>query len=357
MSEEISEGPEKVGPTEIHDPIMLREVKKAAIWIGMAVLVLLVGYLAQPLLLIFGAMVFAFMLDGGTRLLGRVLPIARGFRLLIVLLAGFGFIAWTFYFTGSQLVAQAAALPQIIDFQVERAANWAAAMGLTADANDLKGMASQIMGGFGKFTAMVTSAVGGIASFFLMIVLGIFMAVEPRLYERGLAWMIPLRSRDYFYGTMDKIGFTMRRLLAGRLLGMAVEGFGTWALLAMFNVPMAALLGLLTGLLAFLPNIGAIISGALIIMVGFSAGVDTGIYAVIVYMIVQVVDGYLIVPMVAKKTVDLAPALVLGAQLIFGALFGLLGLALADPIVAMIKVALERQSRLNDEATPTPDKS
>ena len=59
------------------------------------------------------------------------------------------------------------------------------------------------------------------------------------------------------------------------------------------------------------------------------------------------VDGYLIVPMVAKRAVDLAPALVLGAQIIFGALFGILGLALADPIVAMLKVALERQSERN----------
>jgi predicted PurR-regulated permease PerM len=63
---------------------------------------------------------------------------------------------------------------------------------------------------------------------------------------------------------------------------------------------------------------------------------------------VQTVDGYLIVPMVAKRAVDLAPALVLGAQILFGALFGILGLALADPIIAMIKVALERQSERNE---------
>ena len=58
----------------------------------------------------------------------------------------------------------------------------------------------------------------------------------------------------------------------------------------------------------------------------------------------QIVDGYLIVPYVARKTVDLAPALVLGAQLIFGALFGIMGLALADPIMAMAKAALQQKS-------------
>jgi predicted PurR-regulated permease PerM len=141
------------------------------------------------------------------------------------------------------------------------------------------------------------------------------------------------------------MGFTLRRLMAGRLLGMAVEGIGTWLLLWIGGVPMAALLGLLTGLLAFIPNIGAIVSGVLIILAGFSVGTDAGIWAIGVYVVVQVVDGYVIVPYVARKTVDLAPALVLGAQLLFGALFGLMGLALADPIVAMIKTALEQRSR------------
>jgi predicted PurR-regulated permease PerM len=62
-------------------------------------------------------------------------------------------------------------------------------------------------------------------------------------------------------------------------------------------------------------------------------------------MAVQIVDGYLIVPMVAKRATDLAPALVLGAQILFGALFGIMGLFLADPIVAMIKVYLEERSK------------
>jgi len=126
---------------------------------------------------------------------------------------------------------------------------------------------------------------------------------------------------------------------------MVVEGFGTWLLLLAGGVPMAALLGLLTGLLAFIPNIGAIVSGVLIVLAGFSVGVEQGLWAIAVYFIVQTVDGYLIVPYVARRTVDLAPALVLGAQLLFGALFGIMGLALADPIVAMIKVALERHSQ------------
>ncbi|MFM2237643.1 MAG: hypothetical protein RL209_1677 [Pseudomonadota bacterium] len=339
---------EEVGPTELYDPLIRSEVKRAAVWIGMASLVAAFIWLAQPILLIIGGIVLAAMFDGGARLLGRILPIPRGFRLTMVVLAVFGFMYWTFVFTGSELAAQAASLQAIVETQVESIGNQIEAAGFNISAEDVKGLGSQILNSVGRVTAAVSSAVGAVTNLAMMLVLGIFIAAEPRMYERGVAWMLPLAERTHFYGTAEKIGSVLRRLMAGRLLGMAVEGVGTWVLLSLGGVPMAALLGVLTGLLAFLPNIGAIVSGALIILVGFSAGVDVGLYAIFVYFVVQMVDGYLIVPMVAKRAVDLAPALVLGAQILFGALFGILGLALADPIIAMIKVALERQSERNE---------
>src|SRR3546814_4588101 len=88
--------------------------------------------------------------------------------------------------------------------------------------------------------------------------------------------MLPATSRGDFYETADRMGFVMRRLLAGRMVGMAVEGIGTGIGLWIGGVPMAALLGIITGLLTFIPNIGAFISGVLIVLVGFSAGWDTG---------------------------------------------------------------------------------
>ena len=339
---------EEMGPTELTDPLIRSELKKASVWIGLATLVVALVWLAQPILLIVGGLVLAAMFDGGARLLGRVLPIPRGFRLTIVVLGVFGFIYWTFVFTGSELAAQAATLQAVIEAQIETIGNQIAAAGFNISAEDVKGFGTQILNSVGRVTAAVTSVVGTLTNMAMMLVLAIFIAAEPRMYERGVAWMLPLAEREHFYGTAEKIGRVLRRLMAGRLLGMAVEGFGTWILLSLGGVPMAALLGILTGLLAFLPNIGAIVSGALIILVGFSAGVDVGIYAVFVYLVVQMVDGYLIVPMVAKRAVDLAPALVLGAQILLGALFGILGLALADPIIAMIKVALERQSARNE---------
>ncbi|HWH22107.1 MAG TPA: AI-2E family transporter [Allosphingosinicella sp.] len=344
----MSEAPdlhiEERGPTEMRDPLIREELKRASVWLGLALTIVGIAFLAQPLLLIVGGLVFASMLDGGTRLLGRVLPIGRGWRLLIVTLLVFGFLAGTVAFAGMEITRQAATFREVATTQLNRALEWVASFGLAPGSIRIEQVLDQLMGSLGRLTYAVTSVLGAITSLVMIIVIGLFIAAEPRLYERGIAWMLPLRNRDPFYRTADRVGFTLRRLMAGRLVGMAVEGIGTWILLWIGGVPMAALLGILTGILAFLPNIGAIISGVLIVMVGFSVSWETGLWAIFVYAVVQIVDGYLIVPYVARKTVDLAPALVLGAQLLFGALFGILGLALADPIVAMAKAALQQKS-------------
>ena len=332
------------GPSEFRDPIIRDEIKRAAVWIGMGLAAALVILLAQPLLLIFGAIVFAAGLDGGTRLLGRVLPIGRGWRLAIILLALVALFYWTVTTAGVQLVDQAATLQATIIGQLDRLLAWARTNGIADLRVDPSQLLNYALGSIGRVTAAVSSIIGGLTAMFLIFVLGIYIAIEPRLYGRGVAWLLPSSERDHFYPVTSAMGKTLRRLIAGRLLGMFIEGVATWLLLSIYGIPMAALLGIITGLLVFIPNIGALISGILMVLVGFSVGVDAGIYTIIVYFVVQTVDGNIIVPMVAKRTVDLAPALVLGAQLLFGVLFGILGLALADPAVAMIKEFLEKNA-------------
>ncbi|WP_296679108.1 AI-2E family transporter [Novosphingobium sp.] len=346
----LETAPQSASPADFADPFVRTEIKRAAVWIGMIVLVGLAIYQAQALLVIFGGVVFAAMIDGGARLLGRILHIGRGWRVTIVLLLALAFIVWLFMFAGSQIAEQAAQLPAVIEVQTGRVLTWLAGHGFKVDVSSVQGLLEKAIGGIGQLTSALGGVLGGLTTAFLIAVLGIYFAVEPDLYRRGLSWLLPAGERSRFADIAQTMGKTLRRLLFGRLIGMAVEGVATWVMLAVYGVPMSALLGLLTGLLAFLPNIGAPISGLLMVMVGFSGGTEMGIYCIIVYVVVQTVDGNVIVPMIAKKTADLAPALVLGAQLIMGALFGILGLALADPLVAMIKILLEERSQRNADA-------
>ncbi|MGN6279803.1 MAG: AI-2E family transporter [Sphingomonas sp.] len=349
MSEEAAQIVPEPGPNEMRDPLVRAELKRATVWLGLAAAMALIVVLIQPLLIIFAGLVFAAMLDGGVRLLGKVLPIGRGWRLLIVVICVVAFILGVFYLTGVQIAAQAEQLRTTLEAQGNRLAAWASDMGLLPGRSDVAGLAKQALGSIGRVTSFVGTAIGALSSLFVILVIGLFVAMEPNIYNRGLQWMVPLDHRDHFAHTIDAMGVTLRKLLAGRLLGMAFEGFLTWAILMILGVPMALVLGLIAAILAFIPNIGAFTTGVLMTAVGFSAGVDKGIAALCTYFVVQTFDGYVVIPMVARKTVDLPPALTLAAQILASTLFGVLGLALADPMTAMIKVALEQKSELDAE--------
>lgn len=354
--EPVHENAVGASPTHISSPKLRFEAKRALVWTSVIGLIVLAIYIADSLLVIFGGLVFAAMIDGGSRLLGRVLPIGRGWRIAIVLLATVAFLVWLGLFTGSQVSQQAAAFPGIVTEQVGRTIGWLRTKGFAISQGDIQNLVGQFASGAGAVSRAIGGLFGGLTTLVIIAVLGIYVALEPRLYERGVAWMLPENDRKGFFDTASRMAYTMRRLMFGRLVGMVFEGFFTYFALLAYGlvtgefIPMAVLLAILTGLLAFVPNVGAVISGVLMVLVGFSGGVQMGVYTIVVYLIVQNIDGYVIVPMIARKTVDLAPALVLAFQLIMGILFGVLGLFLADPLLAMIKVALEQRSKAKEEA-------
>lgn len=343
-------------PSYIASPVLRLEAYKATVWVAVVGLAVLSVYISQALLVVFGGLVFAAMIDGGARLVARVAPLPRTVRVLLVVLSAVAFFVWLGRFAGDQIAQQAAELPALITSQAEQVARWAQANGFATEAADLQSMLGQLMSGVGTVTRALTGVIGGLTSVLLILILGIYIALEPRLYERGVEWFAPEPRRADLHETLAIMARTLRHLMAGRLVGMIFEGIFTYVLLTVGaeligigSVPMATLLAILTGLLAFVPNIGALISGLLMVTVGFSGGTDMGLYTLFVYFFVQNVDGYVVIPLIAKKTVDLAPALVLAAQFVMGLLFGILGLFLADPLLAMIKVALERRAKRNGQ--------
>ena len=344
------EGWDDASPAYIANPQLRLEMHKALVWVAVIGLTALAVYISQSLLVIFAALVFASMIDGGARLIGRYLPIPRTLRIVMVLLLAIAFLVWLGYFAGSQIAEQAATLPAIVEKQLNDVIAMAQRSGFEISLSDAQSMANQVVSGVGTVTRAIGGIAGIIGTIAIILIIGIYVALEPNLYERGVEWMAPRGERSELRKTLAEMALTLRRLMAGRIVGMVFEGFFTWIALEMFDVPMAALLGILTGLLAFIPNIGAVVSGLLMATVGFSVSMETGLAAVAIYFVVQTFDGYVVIPMIARKTVDLPPALVLGAQLIMGLLFGIIGLLLADPLLAMLKVALVRRSEANQAA-------
>jgi predicted PurR-regulated permease PerM len=321
--------------------------ESAFIWIGTAALFWLAWQLAEALLLVFAGLIFAAGLRSGTEALGRLLKLPHGLRLtiIVVLVLGglFGFLA----FAGVTLAAQAQTLLLTLEAQIDRLAAMAQGVGVDlfhgGDARAaLQGL---IEGNFDRVAAFIGSTLGGLGALFLIVTIGVYVAADPRLYERGLEWLTPAHSRHSLHATLGVMAHVLQRWVAGRLVTMAIEGGLTFIGLTLIGVPLAGVLALVAGLLAFIPNLGAFIAGTLIVAVGFSVSPVMGLWALGLYAFIQFVDGNILNPLVEKQAVDLAPAVVLAAQLLFGILFGILGVALADPIIALARVALERRER------------
>ncbi|MGI4880575.1 MAG: AI-2E family transporter, partial [Janthinobacterium lividum] len=341
-------------PVELKGERSRGALTDALIWLGVASALFLAWHLASSLLLILAGFVFAAGLQGGEHLLGRVWSVRRGVRLALVVLAFVVALVGFVYFAGTQLAAQFAELQQTLMRQSDRLSSLAHEYGLSSGGGHGGGdpmaqLKAQIGSSIGRIMSVIGGAAGAIGSLVLIVTFGIFIAIDPRLYERGVVWLTPQPKRAALRATIEAMGKMLRRWVAGRIVLMLFEGTLIFLGLSLVGAPLPLLLGLVAGLFAFIPNLGAIASGILIVTIGFSGGVTTGLWTVGVYLVVQVADNF-INPLIEKRAVDLAPAVVLAAQLLFGVLFGLLGVTLADPIIALVKVALAQRNARGGEA-------
>ncbi len=337
-----SEGPVPPSPIDLSGRARAA-LTDAVVWLSCAAGLWLAWHVASSLLLILAGLVFAAGLQGGERLIGRVLPVRRGIRLGLVILLFVLALVGFLYFAGTQVAAQAGQLQTTLMQQSERLGTLAKEYGIGGGGDPVAAIKAQLGSSVGRIVTVVGGAAGVLGGIALIVVFGIFVAADPRLYERGIQWLTPEPRRAALRDTLEAMASMLRRWVGGRLVLMLFEGTLTFLGLTLVGTPLPLLLGLVSGLLAFIPNLGAIVSGALVVAVGFSAGPTIGVEAIGVYLFVQFADQF-VSPMIEKRAVDLAPAMVLAAQLIFGVLFGIMGLILADPAVALVKVALAPRS-------------
>lgn len=184
-------------------------------------------------------------------------------------------------------------------------------------------------------TAAFSSTLGAFGNLVVVAFIGLYGAVSPGTYVRGATALVAPSQRPAFRSMIDEAGVALRGWLRAQFVSMAVvgvlTGLGLWAL----GVPLAPLLAVLAALLTFIPNIGPVLAALPAVLLGLSGGPATALWVIGLYVAVQTVESYLITPQVQQESVSLPPALTISAQLLFGVLFGILGLALATPLAAV----------------------
>jgi predicted PurR-regulated permease PerM len=193
----------------------------------------------------------------------------------------------------------------------------------------------------GAFTAAGT-LLGALTDWFYYTLtaffVGLFAAARPTLYMEGVASLFPLGKRERVLRVLDELGFTLRWWLVGQLLSMLIIGASTWLVLYLLGVPLALPLGLLVGLLGFVPYLGPIIGLVPVSIVAGMQGADVLFYVAGSYLAVQTIEGYVITPLIQHLMVYLPPMFTVIAQILLGSIFGALGFVFATPLAAVVLV-------------------
>ena len=189
--------------------------------------------------------------------------------------------------------------------------------------------------------SFLSSTVAVVTGLILIIFMAIYIGSDPRLYYRGLLHLIPHRARPRGAEVLNAIGMTLRRWLVSQLIAMAVIGTVTAIALKLIGVKAAFALGILAGLLEFVPMVGPLLSAIPAVAMGFLDSPQKALMVVFVYVAIQFLENHLLIPLLMKEGVDLPPVLTLLGLSLMGIVFGFLGMLVAVPLLAAVMVAVK----------------
>jgi predicted PurR-regulated permease PerM len=302
--------------------------------------------LGNVLLMVFAGALIAVGLDGLASGLARRTPLSRGLALAAVSVLIFALLALFGALVAPQFAEQFRDLQDsLVDF-VDAAERWFGGLGAPNMVEDLGDQMGEVAGSAGDVLSRVAawgmSTLGALTSLIVILVIAFFAAADPQLYRRGFLRLVPPEKRPLMDETLAAIAYALRWWFLGQLVSMALLGATVSLGLLAVGVDLWLALGVLTALLTFIPFIGPLIAGVPIVIVGFTEGVEIGIIVAVGYLVIQNLEGNVIVPMIQHKAVNLAPALLISLQVLMSLVFGIPGLILAAPLTVVGMVLVKK---------------
>lgn len=192
-----------------------------------------------------------------------------------------------------------------------------------------------------ELSSALTVTLASLTELFIVVIIGLYLALSPGLYYDGLLRLFPPSRQDRVNVIAHEAADAVRRWLTGRAVSMTMVGLASIAGLWLFGIPFALLLGILAGVLTFIPYLGALVSAVPALLVAALQGVWPMIYVAALYLILHIIEGYVLAPLIQRRAISIAPAFLLSVQVIGGAVAGVLGIALATPIALVFAVIIQ----------------
>jgi predicted PurR-regulated permease PerM len=301
---------------------------------------LLLWFASDILLLAFGGVLLAIVFRSAADFLACRVHLTAGWALLIVLVSLTGLVLAALILLGSTINSQ------VDQLQNDLPAAWDSAKAqlqqnrwgreLLKRAPDAIGKLPQGRGMWTGLLGAFSTTLSALANVVVIFFVGLYFAIDPGLYRRGLLALVPTNSEARTQQVLDRLNEQLRRWLLGKLgLMLCVAVFtalGLWFL----RMPLIITLALLAALLDFIPNIGPIISAIPAVLLALAQGPKQALLVALLYLAIQIVESYILQPIVQRRSVSLPPSLTLIAQILMGTLFGTTGLVFATPFTVVL---------------------
>jgi predicted PurR-regulated permease PerM len=320
----------------------------ALVYVGIAVAVVVVlvllWYAIDVVLLAFVGVLAAILLRAPADWISERFGLGQNWSLALVGLVLLGVLVGGGVLFGRGILSQALALvdriPEIIEGFRQELGKSDLGKRLVALA-DVSGMFSsgsvQVLG---RGLGLIGSTFGMVANVLIVVFFAVFMAAQPRMYVEGALYLVARKKRERVREVLYEIGRVLRRWLVGQTALAVCVALLTGAGLLLLGAPFPFALALLAGLMEFVPYIGPFLAAIPAVMVGFAESSQLALYVALLFVGVQLIESYVLAPLVQQRAVHLPPAAILFAQVLMGAIVGALGVAVATPLAAAVMVAV-----------------
>jgi predicted PurR-regulated permease PerM len=323
----------------------------------------------QIVLLFLLTILFAIVLSGPVNYLAQV-GLPRGVGVLMVL-GGLGLVLWiagrlitpVIEVQAEQFLGDfPALLTQAQDLLWSLQSTFGLGTGTSLDAQGLLQTGRDYLSGHASSAVSVgRSLLEAVSLGVVGVIVTIYLVVQPAQLVNGFVSFFPAGQRERVRGVLGKMYHAVQKWFVGQLSAMVLIGVLTAVALSIVGIPYALFIGALSGLLAFIPLVGAFVSVIPPVLLALATNPILAVWVVLSYIVIHQIEAHLIQPLVMSRAVALHPVVVVFAILVMGTLFGLVGLLLAVPLVAALSVLVHelwigRMDRIGVDPHPPSSK-
>ncbi|MCL4638935.1 MULTISPECIES: AI-2E family transporter [Olivibacter] len=318
--------------------------RKLWITVGIISLLVIVIFILKAafnvLLMVFAGSLMAIYFHGLANLLERKIKLSHGWCLLTGIFITLALVGVLFWFLGAKISMQVGEMtqdiPEILRDVRERLGRSDIGRKLLfylSDGNGEKMMKS--------FQDVFRTSFGVVGDMYIILFIGIFFTVNPKLYREGIIKLIPPGNKKQARDVIRRLDFTLKGWLKGMLIAMFFIASLSFIGLSLIGVPMGLALAFLAGFLNFIPNFGPLIAMIPAVLIGFTVSANTALLIALLYVVIQAIESNVVTPMIQNVMIKIPPALIIISQVLFGTLTGGLGIILATPLLVVIIVLVD----------------